>query len=364
MKLFKLLSLAAITLLLMLPAASAQTSLQNLSVTALVDGRDLLYITPQAIHWHHLDYVAVGLYGGNFPTGLAMNNHKPNRQYLSWIPQWPCPPDNPACVWLQVDSSEFRFASPLPSQYQLTKLSVTQAPGGGSVSVYQSPDPDNGYITIVDFNDDPLGGPHFYTAVLAFAPISGAGVIGGSVNGPPQMTTPPPPDGLITIYSNLGTGDGVYNCCIGFTTAGRGSPLGKYIEVGNAFTPADNYTITEVQLAVGYALGRNAVTVGIWSDNNGVPGAPIKQWYPNNLRSDGTCCRLRTIREPTEYLVSLTAGTQYWFVVRQCVDSSDSWNVWNLNTNNAFGPVALKVGQEAWANEGDQLQGAFAILGK
>ncbi|MGA8150060.1 MAG: hypothetical protein WB952_03865 [Terriglobales bacterium] len=360
-------SIAIALLLLMSQPASAQTSLQNLSVTAWIDGRDLLYITPNGIHWHHLDYAAVGRLGGqNLPAGLFMNRRGPNTLDLSWIPGWPCV--SWECRGEEMDSSSFVLGEPLPSQYQLTGFKVIRA--RYSVRVYQYPSADNEYTTIIDFNDDPSGGADWYTVKLTFAPLSGSmeanmPVSGGAdtvtVNGQSTLSRPAP-EGLATIYSNLGTGDQAYNCCTGLTTTGPISPVGEYIEVGNAFTPTDNYMIAEVQVAVGYALGTNAVTVGVWSDDNGVPGTPIKQWYPKNLHSDGSCCKLRTIIESTG--VPVTAGTQYWFVVRQCVDSLDTWNAWNLNTNNAFGPVATKVSHGRWTNQGNQLQGAFAVFGK
>jgi hypothetical protein len=169
MNILKASTIATMLLLLMSLAASAQ-DIHDLTVTGLIDGRDLFYITPTTLHWHHLDFAVVGRYGGaNFPTGLLMDKRAPNTQYLSWIPDWPC--KEWECRNEEVDSSIFQLDFPLTPHYQLTGLKVIQAPPGGSITVYQYPSADNGYTTIIDFNDDPLGGPHWYRVLLTFAKI-------------------------------------------------------------------------------------------------------------------------------------------------------------------------------------------------
>jgi hypothetical protein len=174
MRMSTILSIALVLGLLSLPAAPAQNAhpsdgLQNLTITAFIDGRDWFYLTPQDFHWHHLDWVAVGHFYGNWPTGLSMDEQAPNTQYISWIPIWPC--NDWRCYFEAADSSSFVPEFPLLSQYQLTGLKVIQAPSGGSVSVYQYPSSDNGYTTIIDFNDDPPPGPHWYRVLLTFSGV-------------------------------------------------------------------------------------------------------------------------------------------------------------------------------------------------
>jgi hypothetical protein len=174
MKLPKAFSIAITFLLLMSQMASAQkpqclTQLKNLTVTAFTDGRDLLYITNNALHWHHLDFAPPGWWGSrNWPTGLIMNHSKKYGQNINWIPQWVCPPENPGCYSLEVDSSELLMGLRLPPKYQVTDIQVIQA--RESISVYQYPAADNQYTTIIDFNDDGWGGADWYQVKLTFAP--------------------------------------------------------------------------------------------------------------------------------------------------------------------------------------------------
>jgi len=354
---FKGASSIAIALLLLLTlTASAQTSTRNITVTALVDGRDFFYITPASLHWQHWDFVVVGRYFGNWPTGLFMNNGDPNRQHLSWIPDWPC--------WPQCygeDSSTFPFHVPIASQYHVTGVNVIQSPPGGAVRFHQSPNAGNGYTTIIDFDDNPLGGPHWYTVLINVAPNAGAAEPEAPAVNPVQPPVLSAPEGLTTIYSNLALGDAVYNCCLGLTISGPSAAVDEYVEVASGFTPAADFTITEAQVAISSATGANEVAFGIWTDNHGVPGEPLQRWYPKSLPGEGTCCTLTT--RDFAAGIPVKAGTPYWFVVRQR-KVSDVWTAWNLNASNATGPTASRITHGTWINQGEQLQGAFALYGQ
>lgn len=161
-------------LLLVLPAASAGSNdgnhLVKVTVTAWVDGRDLLYITPSSVHWQHLDLALPGKRNANYPTGFVMANVDPDLALvMNWFPRWKCPPENPGCYSLEVDSSILPLGMPLPSEYQLTDFQVQQ--GRSSLTVYQYPSLSNDYTTILDFNDDLWGGADWYAAQLTFAPL-------------------------------------------------------------------------------------------------------------------------------------------------------------------------------------------------
>jgi hypothetical protein len=162
--------------LLLLPPASAATNdgskLETLTVSAFTDGRDLLYITPTTIHWHHLDFALPGWWvDPHQPTYFVLQGSGAVPvQVVGWIPQWTCPPENPGCYGLETDSSTFLLGLPLPEQYQVTDVKVIRA--RYSLTVYQYPDAGNGYTTILDFNDDPPGGATWYKVQLTFAPLN------------------------------------------------------------------------------------------------------------------------------------------------------------------------------------------------
>jgi hypothetical protein len=175
MKPLKIFNVAVVLLGLMSQAASAQqpqclNHLQTLTVTAWIDGRDLLFIHPGKLSWHHLDYAAPGRLGGaNLPTKLLMSHSRRSRQDVSWIPDWPCPPENYECRDLQVKSSNFLMGLRLPSKYQLVDMQIVRA--REQLRVKQYPSADNHYTTIIDFNDNNWGGADWYEVQLTFGPV-------------------------------------------------------------------------------------------------------------------------------------------------------------------------------------------------
>lgn len=166
---------------------------------------------------------------------------------------------------------------------------------------------------------------------------------------------------LNTIYSNLGTGSGVYNCCTGWTISATGSLIGAQNWIGEAFTPAADATAVQIDVAVGYVTGSNSVEVAIASDNKGVPGKFLDTWNMANLPTFGTCCTLATVRDGDEG-IRLKANTQYWVVVKTGAKSSDTWDAFNLD-NSATGPLSNNTGA-GWKNLGNNQQGAFDVLGR
>jgi hypothetical protein len=185
-----------------------------------------------------------------------------------------------------------------------------------------------------------------------------------AMRGSAKFVTPPTlhAPGLKTIYSNLGTGSTVYNCCVGYTISAVGSPIGEQFWVANAFTPTADMTATQLQVGVGFVEGTNETTISINPDKDGVPSTGfLKQWYPTNLPVFGTCCTLLTGNDAKG--VPLKKGTQYWVIVRTCKSSANTWNAWNLDENNASGPVANNTGT-GWTALGNGQQGAFGVFGK
>jgi len=147
------------------PVCSRAADTTTLTVTAYIDGRDLLIVQGSTLQWHHLDYAAVGRFlGANVPTTISTTlNGAVVMDNLQWTPDWPFPPPNE--LRFEAFSSAFAGLAPaLPSADATVTLSIIQA--RGSVTIFQSPSAANGYTLIVDFNDDPEGGPATYEVEL------------------------------------------------------------------------------------------------------------------------------------------------------------------------------------------------------
>lgn len=89
---------------------------------------------------------------------------------------------------------------------------------------------------------------------------------------PPRTSFPAvkPPANLVTIYSNLGTGNNVYNAIAGTGVLGKNVPNEPFPEwLANGFTPTANYTVTEIQVGVTWVEGANSVILSLNADNGG-----------------------------------------------------------------------------------------------
>ena len=171
-----------------------------------------------------------------------------------------------------------------------------------------------------------------------------------------------PNAGLVTIYSNLGTGSNVYNGIAGTGILGQNVPGMLYPEwLAYSFVPTADHMITQVQLGVTWVQGPNGVIFSITADNpSGGPGQPFKSVRLANLAVFGTCCALQTVNLTTP--IPVTAGTKYWLVVRTPDKNQTTWAVWNDNFNELNGQLWNNLGF-GWLDEGMQAQGAFGVFG-
>lgn len=134
----------------------------TLTVRAYIDGRSELILHRNTVHWHHFDFAAPGRHGGNnFPTYL---NGK------AWFPTWPDVPtaENRDC---NCNSSTFVGVPRLPARSQTVDLTIVNA--RGSVSIVQQPNANNDYTLVLEFNDNPLGGPAWYEVTLTYSSCQG-----------------------------------------------------------------------------------------------------------------------------------------------------------------------------------------------
>jgi len=142
----------------------------------------------------------------------------------------------------------------------------------------------------------------------------------------------PPPTKLLTIFDNFAHRypKGVYGSFVGRNVTGsqNASNFPEYW-LASPFTPSVAHTASEIRVPVQAWAGTNAAIVGLYGDSAGLPGTAIKEWHVENMPSSG-CCALVTVRSKVG--IPLTAGTQYWIVVRPDPSKgNDQFMAWNYN---------------------------------
>lgn len=168
--------------------------------------------------------------------------------------------------------------------------------------------------------------------------------------------------GLVTIFSNLGTGNNVYNGSVGSGILGQNVPNQIFPEwLASGFTPTADHLVTQIQVGVTYVEGPNGVILSLNDDNAGVPGQPLKSWRLPNLPTFGTCCTLQTVNLTTG--IPVTQGKQYWIVLQTPPHNQSTWDVWNDNFNFLQGPTSNNIGS-GWVVGGTQTQGAYGVFGQ
>jgi hypothetical protein len=172
----------------------------------------------------------------------------------------------------------------------------------------------------------------------------------------------PAPAGLATIYSNLGTGDNVYNAIAGTGVLGRDVPNQPRPEwVANGFTPTADHTVTEIHVGVTYVSGDNEMVLSLNENNGGIPGKVLHTWHFANLPTFGACCTLQVAKLRAG--IPIKKDTLYWVLVRTSHQGTDTWDVWNNNIGDLQGPFSNNTGQ-GWNRQSVQELGAFGVFGQ
>ena len=162
------------------------------------------------------------------------------------------------------------------------------------------------------------------------------------------------------LYSNLGTGTDVYNCCSGWTVSGTGT-LGISFIAANQFQVTQSGFAREIDVAVSYVTGVNSFYLNIDADNGGRPGAVLASFTNlSSATSFGSCCGLVSIFDVSG--LYFQTGIDYWVVIGPMDTTSTTWEAWNLS-NSAQGLDDYSTdGGLSWVSNGTQPQGAFQIL--
>jgi hypothetical protein len=143
-------------------------------ITSLIDGRDWLTISPDALRFEHLTWAGPGLETFRTEPTSVDTTFSAVSSHIDWCPIWAngCNTCDGSCGELRVEDI---LSDPLPGLFfpgPITNLefSCTGAEGRwlASCGLAQLPTAANGYNAIIDFDDDAAGGPAHYTARLSF----------------------------------------------------------------------------------------------------------------------------------------------------------------------------------------------------
>jgi hypothetical protein len=200
------------------------------------------------------------------------------------------------------------------------------------------------------------------TAETASSRING-GRTAVYMKAPSQISTPaiPSDSKLVKIYSNLGTGNSVYNPSAGNGIIGpkAGQKFPEWIGCG--FRPKADHTVTEIQVGVTYVQGTNGVTLSLNANNQDRPGKALHTWQFANLPDFGTCCTLQTGKLTAG--IKVKKGNLYWVVLRTSPKTQDTWDVWNYDVNGQQGPWSNNIGS-GWSKGATQQLNAFGVFGQ
>lgn len=151
------------------------------------------------------------------------------------------------------------------------------------------------------------------------------------------------------VFSDFGPGDSFQTDGAGITGA---STFFGYFAAGGAFTPAQNYTVTGVDLAVsGFGSPGEA---SIWTDVGGVPGSQIGN--AAGLTFPGPA----TIVPVTGLDATVLAGQRYFLVLTPGSDNADG--TWFYNDGSYLTDVSNN-GSGWTVNITDTQTPAFDIIG-
>jgi len=171
----------------------------------------------------------------------------------------------------------------------------------------------------------------------------------------------PNPATLVTIFSNFGDRDRLYEDNVAWDVAGPNSEVQEQW-VAMPFTPTFDAQVTQVSIAVEHNTGSpNSFVLSLNADSGGqVPGEAIRTWVVKNAPEFGTCCLLDVAKNSRGLQVS--KGTQYW-IVAETNDSEEATRMeWDLSPKGIEGNFALNNGH-GWYGY-TAFTSAFAVYGK
>ena len=148
---------------------------------------------------------------------------------------------------------------------------------------------------------------------------------------PPPMLPDPEDAGLTIIAGNFSRYPlATYFSVFGNTIAQGGSNFPFQVWEAMPFTPKANATVTKLEVSAGrQGGGTTGFELGLYSDDNGVPGNLIAGAHVSKLPSYGQCCAVASLSDPAG--IPVTAGTQYWVAVTTNANDTDIY-AWAFNS--------------------------------
>jgi hypothetical protein len=156
------------------------------------------------------------------------------------------------------------------------------------------------------------------------------------------------------IKNNFGAGNS-YQANLGHFVGQLG---GSNLVQADPFTPAANYTLDSILIALTHISGTNTATIILTADAGGKPGATIESFTANNLPQFGTTGNSPETLNSTLHPL-LQAGTQYWVVASAASPTLDEWN---LNSTADFGLHGTNTNGAGFVTDNDS-RGAFEVTG-
>lgn len=170
----------------------------------------------------------------------------------------------------------------------------------------------------------------------------------------------PNPEGLVVIFSNLGTKGNLYEDNVAWDVAGPDSGVQQQW-VAMPFTPNIDAEVTHIAVAIEHNTGSpNSFILSLNADGGGLlPGKALHAWSVKNAPKFGTCCILNV--ETDAQGLKLAKGAQYWIVAQTNAGEKSTRMEWDLSPLSIEGNFAFNNGQ-GWY-EYTAFTSAFAVYG-
>jgi hypothetical protein len=153
-----------------------------------------------------------------------------------------------------------------------------------------------------------------------------------------------------TIFTDFGPGN-TYNTGLGRIISNVGEAV---LTPASQFTSGGNYSVTQIDVALGYIGGTNSITVSLFTDNNGSAGSLLQSW---NVAAPGSfgagAGQIATISGISG--IDLVSGTSYWLEMSV---GSNSESAWYVNSTGVTGGFC-----DPLSNCSTDTLGAFDIIG-